>query len=66
MQALLLSERQAAEGAGKASIDAEARNAELAKKLEDAEQKVDQLQESVQRFVALFRTKLYSCRVLLS
>lgn len=52
MQALLLSERQAAEEAGKASIDSETRNAELAKKLEDAEQKVDQLQESVQRFVS--------------
>ena len=52
MQALILSERQAAEEAKKASTDAEARNAELAKKLEDAEQKVDQLQESVQRFVS--------------
>jgi myosin-5 len=48
---LLLSERQAAEEARKSSTDSEARNVELAKKLEDAEQKVDQLQESVQRFV---------------
>lgn len=52
MQALLLSERQAAEEARKASINVEARNAELAKKLEEAEQKADQLQESVQRFVS--------------
>lgn len=48
---MLLSERQAAEEARRASTDAEARNVELTKKLEDAEQKVDQLQESVQRFV---------------
>lgn len=51
MQALLLSERQTAEEARKACTDSEARNAEMAKKLEDAEQKADQLQESVQRFV---------------
>lgn len=50
-QALLLSERQAAEEARKGRSDAEARNAELTKNLEDAEKKVDQLQESVQRFV---------------
>ncbi|KAG2718035.1 hypothetical protein I3760_03G202400 [Carya illinoinensis] len=49
LKALLLSERQTAEEARKARTDSEARNAELAKKLEDAEQKVDQLQESVQR-----------------
>lgn len=51
VQALLLSQRQAAEEARKSSMDAEARNTELAKKLEDAGRKVDQLQESVQRFV---------------
>lgn len=39
------------EEAKKASIDAEARNAELVKQFEDASRKVDQLQESVQRFV---------------
>lgn len=50
-QALLLSERQAAEEAKKVITDSEARNAELTKKLEDSERKVDQLQESVQRFV---------------
>ena len=43
VQALLLSERQGAEEAGKASTDAE-RSAELSNKLEDAERKVDQLQ----------------------
>ncbi|PQQ08879.1 myosin-17-like [Prunus yedoensis var. nudiflora] len=49
LKTLLLSERQAAEEAKKASIDAEARNAELVKQLEDGSRKVDQLQESVQR-----------------
>ncbi|KAB5552541.1 hypothetical protein DKX38_009852 [Salix brachista] len=49
LQALLLSERQAAEEARKAHADGEARSTELAKKLEDAEKKMDQLQESVQR-----------------
>lgn len=48
---MLLSEKKAAEEARKACIDAEARNLELVKKLEGAEQKADQLQESVQRFV---------------
>lgn len=48
---MLLSERQAAEEARKARSDAEARNAELNRNLEDAEKKVDQLQESAQRYV---------------
>lgn len=51
VQASLLSERQAAEEARKACKDADARNSELSKKLEDAERKVDQIQETVQRFV---------------
>lgn len=51
MQALLLSERQTAEEARKACTDSETRNTELNKKLEDAGQKVDQLQESLQRCV---------------
>lgn len=51
VQALLLSERQAAEEARKSGMNAEARNTELTKKLEDAGRKVDQLQESVQRSV---------------
>lgn len=50
-QALLLSERQSAEEARKACMDAEVRNTELVKKLEDTEEKVGQLQESMQRFV---------------
>ncbi|RVX05381.1 Myosin-17 [Vitis vinifera] len=48
-EALLLSESKAAEEARKASTDAEARNAELVKKLEDADRKMDQLQDSMQR-----------------
>lgn len=50
-QALLLSERESAEEARKACMDAEVRNTELVKKLEDTEEKVGQLQESMQRFV---------------
>ncbi|KAK9275460.1 hypothetical protein L1049_022727 [Liquidambar formosana] len=49
LKALLLSERQTAEESRKALKDAEVRNAELVKKFEDAERKVDQLQDSVQR-----------------
>ncbi|GFS43835.1 myosin family protein with Dil [Actinidia rufa] len=48
-RALLLSERQGAEEARKAGKDAEIRSAELSNKLEVAERKVDQLQDSVQR-----------------
>lgn len=50
-----MSEKQAAEEAKKTCIDAEVRNAELVKKLEDAERKVDLLQESVQRYVNTFK-----------
>lgn len=50
IQASLLAERQAAEETRKARTDAEVRNAELVNKLEDSERKVDQLQDSVQRF----------------
>ncbi|KAK6126771.1 hypothetical protein DH2020_039479 [Rehmannia glutinosa] len=46
---LLLSEKQAAEETKKACADAETRNVDLAKKLEEAEGKVDQLQDSAQR-----------------
>lgn len=49
-----MSETQAALDAKKTSLDAEARNAELVKKVEDAEQKVNQLQESVQRYANPF------------
>ncbi|MBA0547706.1 hypothetical protein Golob_018852 [Gossypium lobatum] len=49
LKASLQSERKATEEACNACTDAEARNAELVKKLEDSERRVDQLQESVQR-----------------
>ncbi|KAL9149749.1 hypothetical protein ABFS82_12G126000 [Erythranthe guttata] len=49
LKASLLSEKQAAEEAKKASADAETRNMVLAKKLQEAEGKVDQLQDSAQR-----------------
>ncbi|KAH1131873.1 hypothetical protein J1N35_003251 [Gossypium stocksii] len=49
LKASLQSERKATEDACNACTDAEARNAELVKKLEDSERRVDQLQESVQR-----------------
>ncbi|KAI8553406.1 hypothetical protein RHMOL_Rhmol05G0013600 [Rhododendron molle] len=49
LKALLLSRGQAAEEARKACTYAEVRNTELVNKLEDAERKVDQLQNSVQR-----------------
>lgn len=51
VQALLQSEKQSAEEIRRARADAEVRNKELFGKLEDAERKVDQLQDSVQRFV---------------
>jgi len=47
---LLISERQSTDEAEKAYAEAQGRNSELMKKLEDAESKVDQLQDSVQRF----------------
>lgn len=51
IQALLASEKKATEEARNSSRDAEGKNTELASKLENAERKVDQLQDSVQRFV---------------
>lgn len=50
VQALLLSEKQAAEEAKKACIDAESKILDLAKKLEEAEGKAYQLQDSAQRY----------------
>jgi len=50
---LLLSERQSTDEAKKAYAEAQDRNSELIKKLEDAESKVEQLQDSVQRFFFL-------------
>ncbi|GAB4838000.1 hypothetical protein Ancab_027527 [Ancistrocladus abbreviatus] len=49
LKALLLKEKQAAEDARKACSDSEGRNSELVKKLEDAEQKMNELRDSVQR-----------------
>ncbi|XP_051148594.1 myosin-17-like [Andrographis paniculata] len=49
LKALLLSEKQDAEEAKKARTDAEARNNELTRKLEEAVGKVDQLQDSTRR-----------------
>ncbi|XP_047307898.1 myosin-17-like [Impatiens glandulifera] len=49
LKAIVLSESQATEAAKKVQSDVEVRNAELVKKLQDAESKIDQLQESVQR-----------------
>lgn len=51
LQALLLSERKIAEEAKAASAVTEAKYTELTKNLEESHKKVDQLQESVQRFV---------------
>lgn len=48
---MLLSEKQAAEEAKKAASEAESKNVDLAKKIEEAEGKVDQLQESTQRYI---------------
>lgn len=50
-QAFLLVEKQAAVEAKQGHTTELAKNGKLTKKLEDAEKKVDQLQDSVQRFV---------------
>lgn len=58
---MLLSEKQAAEEVRKVSVDAEARNVDLVRKLEAAEGKVGQLQDSVQRCVdKILKTEMYS------
>ncbi|KAK4785846.1 hypothetical protein SAY86_002535 [Trapa natans] len=49
LKAQLTTQRHAVENERKARIDAEVRNSELAKNLEDADRKIDQLQDSVQR-----------------
>ncbi|KAI3772786.1 hypothetical protein L6452_03979 [Arctium lappa] len=49
LKALLLNEKQTAEEARKSYIEADARNAELIRKLEDAEKSANQLQESTRR-----------------
>ena len=50
---MLLIERQSTDEAKKTYAEAQDRNRELMKKLEDAESKVDQLQDSVQRFFSV-------------
>ncbi|GMH18090.1 hypothetical protein Nepgr_019931 [Nepenthes gracilis] len=49
LKALLLAEKQVAEDARKACSESEARNFEMVRKLEDTEQKMNELQYSVQR-----------------
>lgn len=49
LKALLSSEKQISDASKKASAEAQGRNDELMKKLEDANAKADQLQDSVQR-----------------
>lgn len=51
IQESLLLEREAKEEVKKAQAEAEVKNKELVKKLEDSDRKVDQLQELVQRLV---------------
>lgn len=51
VQALLLAEKQTAKEAKQAHATEQAKNVDLTKKLEDDGKKVDQLQDSVQRFV---------------
>ncbi|GAB4853754.1 hypothetical protein Ancab_017947 [Ancistrocladus abbreviatus] len=49
LKALLLTEKQALEDARKAFLESEARNKEVVKKLEDAEQKMNEHRDSMQR-----------------
>ncbi|MBA0569840.1 hypothetical protein Golob_003541 [Gossypium lobatum] len=51
LKALLLAEKQTAKEAKQAHATEQAKNVDLTKKLEDDGKKVDQLQDSVQRFV---------------
>lgn len=50
VQGLLQSQTQTADEAKQAFTVSEAKNGELTKKLKDAEKRVDELQDSVQRF----------------
>ena len=67
MQTLLQNQKQEVEEAKKSLIEADARNAELMKKFEDAEKRAEQLQESTQRFVfrilKKFDSLMYICIV---
>jgi len=59
VQAQLLSETQIADNEKQAYVVAQATNEQLTKKLEDAEKKVDQLQDSVQRFVTSLLVEVF-------
>lgn len=62
VQALLQNQKTDVEEAKKSLIEADAKNAELMKKFEDAEKRAEQLQESSQRFGLLISTPyLTSC-----
>jgi len=50
-------EKEAKEEARKAQVEAETRNKEMVKKVEDSDRKVDQLQELVQRLVKFEQKK---------
>ena len=65
LQALLQSETQIADETKQAYAVEQAKNGELNRKLEDAEKKVDQLQDSVQRFVIILvaNCTLNACRL---
>lgn len=54
VQALLQSQTETADEAKQAFTVSEAKNGELTKKIEDADKKVDELQDSVQRFLHKF------------
>ena len=58
VQALLQSETQIAEETKQAYAVEQTKNGELNRKLEGAEKKVDQLQDSVQRFVIILGSYL--------
>lgn len=50
-QALLASEQQVSDAAKKASAEDQNKKVELMKKLEDANTRIDQLQDSAQRYI---------------
>lgn len=63
MQGLLSSETHKADEAKQAYHSALVQNEELSKKLEDAGRKIDQLQDSVQRFVFICKFEIYDAFV---
>lgn len=58
MQGLLSSETHKADEAKQAYCSALVQNEELSKKLEEAGRKIDQLQDSVQRFVFICKSEI--------